>query len=55
VEDSKIVEILGTSAYVEGDEFIFDSQEESLPLQTEENEINDILSQKENESKRCNQ
>ncbi len=32
VEDAKIVEILGTSAYVEGDEFIFDSQEESLPL-----------------------
>jgi hypothetical protein len=32
VEDSQIVEILGTSAYVEGDEFIFDSQEESLSL-----------------------
>jgi hypothetical protein len=33
VEDSKIVDILGTSAYLEGDEdFIFDSQEESLPL-----------------------
>jgi hypothetical protein len=34
VEDSKIVEILGTSAYVEGDEFIFLSEEESLPLPT---------------------
>jgi hypothetical protein len=55
VEDSQIVEILGTSAYVEGDEFILSSEEESLPLQTEENEINDMLSQKENESKRCNQ
>jgi hypothetical protein len=32
VEDSKIVEILGTSAYVEGDEFIFSSEEESLSL-----------------------
>jgi predicted NAD-dependent protein-ADP-ribosyltransferase YbiA (DUF1768 family) len=37
VEDAKIVEILGTSAYVEGDEFIFTSEEESLPLPTEEN------------------
>jgi hypothetical protein len=55
VEDGVIVEILGSSAYVEGDEFIFASEEESLPLQTEENEINNILSQKENESKRCNQ
>jgi hypothetical protein len=55
VEDLNIVEVLGNSAYVEGDEFIFLSEEESLPLQTEENEINDILSQKENESKRCNQ
>jgi hypothetical protein len=35
VEDSKIVEILGTSAYVEGDEFIFLSEEESLSLPTE--------------------
>jgi hypothetical protein len=32
VEDAKIVEILGTSAYVEGDEFIFSSEEESLSL-----------------------
>jgi hypothetical protein len=35
VEDSKIVEILGNSAYVEGDEFIFSSEEESLPLASE--------------------
>jgi hypothetical protein len=41
VEDSKIVDILGTSVYVEGDEFIFDSQEESLPLQTEEEKKDD--------------
>jgi hypothetical protein len=41
VEDSKIVEILGTSAYVEGDEFIFSSEEESLPLQTEEEKKDD--------------
>jgi hypothetical protein len=34
---------------------VFEVRGESLPLQTEENEINNILSQKENESKRCNQ
>jgi hypothetical protein len=34
---------------------VFEVRGESLPLQTEESEINDILSQKENESKRCNQ
>jgi hypothetical protein len=33
VEDLNIVEVLGNSAYVEGDEFIFLSEEESLPLQ----------------------
>ena len=33
VEDSVIVEILGSSAYVEGDEFIFASEEESLSSQ----------------------
>jgi hypothetical protein len=33
VEDNVVVEILGKSAYVEGDEFIFLSEEESLPLQ----------------------
>jgi hypothetical protein len=38
VEDAKIVEILGNSAYVEGDEFIFTSEENSLPLQTETSE-----------------
>jgi hypothetical protein len=32
VEDSNIVEVLGNSAYVEGDQFIFASEEESLSL-----------------------
>jgi hypothetical protein len=41
VEDNVIVEILGNSAYVEGDEFIFLSEEESLPLQTEEEKKDD--------------
>jgi hypothetical protein len=41
LEDSVIVEILGNSAYVEGDEFIFLSEEESLPLQTEEEKKDD--------------
>ena len=41
VEDSVIVEILGNSAYVEGDEFISSFEEESLPLQTEEEKKDD--------------
>jgi hypothetical protein len=41
VEDSVIVNILGNSAYVEGDEFVFASEEESLPLQTQEEKKDD--------------
>lgn len=54
VEDSVIVEVLGNSAYVEGDEFIFSSEEESLPLQTgEESDPFEGIAPKEEDQNNC--
>ena len=54
VEDSVIVNILGNSAYVEGDEFVFASEEESLPLPTEEeSDPFDGINPKEEDQNNC--